>query len=144
MPDTKDIRALTPKNLSDQPAAVPGAPHDLLDRNPLRLQCENGGVGLLATHVSLVLQFLGKDQKRRIDHCGSHSRPDLPHGLSNSVENGAARVLHQMPAVSNLNRMWERTPRRDRIAPATIPSDDANLRMLRQLGLSRGRFLIQQ
>ena len=88
--------------------------------------------------------FLGKGQKRRIDHRGPHRRPDLPHGLSDSVKKGAARVFHQMPAVSNLNCVRKRPVRRDCITAATISSDDADLRLLRQPSLGRGRLPIRQ
>jgi hypothetical protein len=142
--DTKEIRALAPKNLPDQPAAISCAADDLLDRNPLLGQRENGGVGLLAEYIPLVLQFLGRGQKRRVDHRGSHGCPDLPHGLPNGIEKSAARIFHQMPPVSDLDRMRKRPLHSDRVAASTIPGDDADLGLLRQPGLSRSWLPIGQ
>ena len=144
MSDTKDIGALAAKNLSDQPAAIPCAAHDLLDRNPLVEQGENGGVGLFAAYIPLILQFLGKGQKRRVDHRSCHGRPDLPHGLPHGIEKGAARVCHQMPSVGDLDRMRKRPLRRGPIAASTIAGDDTDLRLLRQPDLNRGRLPIGQ
>ena len=75
---------------------------------------------------------------------GSHGRPDLAHGLPDSIEKGAARVFHQMPTVGDLDRVRKRSLRRDRIAASTIPGDDTDLRLLRQPGLSSGRLPIGQ
>ena len=82
--------------------AVSCAAHDLLDRNPLPGQREDGGVCLLPAQVALVLQLLGKGQKRRIDHRSSHCRPDLTHGLANCIEKGLTdlRLLRQ-PGLSS-------------------------------------------
>ena len=49
-----------------------------------------------------------------------------------------------MPSVSDLDCVRKRPLRSDRVAAATIPGDDANLRLLRQPGLSRGRLPIGQ
>ena len=56
----------------------------------------------------------------------------------------AARVLHQMPAVGDLNRVRKSPLRRDRIAAATIPGDDTDLRVQRKPRLSRSRLPIGQ
>ena len=140
----EDVRALSAKNLPDQPAAVSCAAHDLLDRDPLLGEGENGRVRLLAADVSFILQFLGKGQKRRVDHRGPHRRSDLPHRLSDSVKKRAARIFHQMPAVGDLDGMGKRPLGRDRVAASTIPGDDANLRLMRQPGLSRHGLPIGQ
>ena len=113
-PDTEYIRPLSAKNLADQPAAVPCAAHDLLDRNPLFGQSENRSVRFLATEVALVLQCLGEGQKGGVESGSSHCGSDLMHGLANRIEEGAARVFHQMPAVGDLDRMRERALGRDR------------------------------
>jgi hypothetical protein len=62
-----------------------------------------------------------------------------------SIEKGAACVFHQMPPVSDLDRMRKRPLRSDRVAAAaTIPGDDADLRLLRQPGLSPSWLPIRQ
>ena len=64
--------------------------------------------------------------------------------LRDRVDEGAAGVLHQMPAVGDL-----RCPRKcslsgKRITPATIPRDDRDLRLNREPDLSRGGLPVRQ
>jgi hypothetical protein len=57
--NAEDVRPLTAKHLSHEPAAVAGASHDLLDRRALFGHCEDGGVRLFAAQVTFILQLLG-------------------------------------------------------------------------------------
>ena len=139
----EDVRALSAKNLPDQPAAVSCAAHDLLDRDPLLGEGENGRVRLLAADVSFILQFLGKGQKRRVDHRGPHRRWSCRIDFGQRQER-RRRIFHQMPAVGDLDGMGKRPLGRDRVAASTIPGDDANLRLMRQPGLSRHGLPIGQ
>jgi hypothetical protein len=111
---------------------------------PLLGQREDRGVCFLSAQVALVLQLLGKGQKRRIDHRSSHCRPDLTHGLPNSFEKGLTRVFHQMPPVGDPDRVRKRPLGCDRVAASTIPGDETDLRLLRQPGLSGGWLAIWQ
>ena len=49
-----------------------------------------------------------------------------------------------MPSVGDLDRVGKRSLRRDPIAASTIAGDDADLRLLGQPGLSRGRLPVGQ
>jgi hypothetical protein len=55
-----------------------------------------------------------------------------------------SRIFHQMPPVSDLDRMRKRPLRSDRVTAPTIAADDADLRLLRQQGLSRSWLPIRQ
>lgn len=140
----EDVRTLTAHYLADQPAAVPGAPHDLLERDPILGQRQDGGVRLLAPEIALALQALSGGKQCRIDGRRADRVPDPPHGRAHRVEERAAGVLHQVPSVGDLNRMRESIGRCQGVPSAAIPGDDGDLRLLRQPRLGGDRFPIRQ
>ena len=64
----------------------------------------------------------------------------LAHRFPRGVEESAACILHQMPAVGDLHRVGERLLRRQGVAAASITSDDGDLRLVDQPCLG-GRWL---
>ena len=54
LPHAEDIGPLSTQNPPDEAAAIPGTAHDLLDRDPVLGQPENGGVILLSAKITLV------------------------------------------------------------------------------------------
>jgi hypothetical protein len=57
-PRLEDIRTLPAQNLTHKASAVPGPPHDLLDRRPGLCQLEDSSVDLFSTQVAFILQPL--------------------------------------------------------------------------------------
>jgi hypothetical protein len=56
----------------------------------------------------------------------------LAHRFPHCVEESVACILHQMPAIGDLHRVGQRPLRRQGISPASIPSDDGDLRLADQ------------
>jgi hypothetical protein len=52
---------------------------------------------------AFVLQLLSVGQQFRIYPGGSDCLPDLPHAFADGVQERPACILHQMPAVGDLN-----------------------------------------
>lgn len=142
--DAEDIRALTTQHASDQTATVPGLANDLLDCCSGLGQIENGGVGVFAAKISLVLDPLGGRQQLGVDRGGSDRGSDLAHGFAHRIEECPAGVLHQVPAVSDLGRLWQRPDCSRRVTTAAVASDNADLGLVREPSLGRRRLPIWQ
>src|SRR3954466_7514443 len=93
----KDVRAPTAQHVTNKAAAMSGAAHDLLDRDPVLSQRENGSVGRFSAEVAFILDTLGSSEQAGIDRCGTDRGTDLAHGFLHGVEKGTAGVLHEMP-----------------------------------------------
>ena len=65
---------------------------------------------------------------------------DSPH----RIEEGMAGVLHQAPTIRDLNRLWERLLRRQRVAAAPIARDNGDLRLAGEPGLRGRRFAVPE
>src|SRR4051794_7061001 len=120
---TKDIRTSTAQHVANEAAAVSCAAHDLLYGSPILCQSKNGGIGLFAAEVAFILNPLGSGKQAGIDRCGSDRGTDLPHRFPNGIKKGATGVLHEVPAVGNLNGVRERFGHGQRIAAATVAGD---------------------
>lgn len=64
--------------------------------------------------------------------------------FADRVDEGAAGVLHQMPAVGDLRRLSKRSLSGKRITPTAITRDDRDLRLTGQPGLGRGGLAVRQ
>ena len=102
LPHTEDVCLLAADNLSDQFAAMPGLPNDLLDGHALLDHGEDRCVGFLAPEIAFILDPLGRSQKLGIDHRCPDDGTDLTHGFAHRVEESAACILHEMPAIGDL------------------------------------------
>jgi hypothetical protein len=76
-----------------------------------------------------VLQALGVCQQSRVDGGAAERYTDLTHRSAHGFQKGGAGVLHQMPAIGNLHRLWCRPARRLAISAAPVARDDGDLRM---------------
>jgi hypothetical protein len=131
--------------MPDEAAAMPGSPHDLLDRHALLQQRGDGGMRLLAPQIAFTLQPFRRGEQLRIDRDRAEGAADRPHGFADCVEEGAAGVLHQMPAVGDLLGIGQRLRRRLAVAPATIARQNADAGMFREPSLDgRGLPVWQQ
>ena len=143
-PRAEQVRSLATHHLADEAAAVAGAAHDLLDRHAVGLQAQDGGVGLLAAQIALVLDPRGGGQQRDIDgHC-AHGAADLPHRGAHGIEEGTAGILHQVPAVGDLGGLGQRAGCGKGIATTTIAGHDGDLRLGREPGSRRHRLAVGQ
>jgi hypothetical protein len=73
------------------------------------------------------LNTLGSGEQAGIDGCNADRGTDRPHGFVNGVTKGATGVLHEMPPVGNLDGIRERFGCRQRVAAATVASDQRDL-----------------
>jgi hypothetical protein len=90
------------------------------------------------------LNALGSSENAGINHVGADRSADLPHGLPNGVEKGTTGVLHEVPAVGNLDSVRERFGDGQGIAAATVAGDHGDLRLAAEPSLRRSRFSIRQ
>jgi len=102
----EDVRALSAYDAPDEAAAVTGASYDIFDRHPRLCEVENGYVGLLTVQISFILDAFGSGEQIRVDGGCADGGTDLAHGFAKGVDKGPARVLHQVPAISDLCRGW--------------------------------------
>jgi hypothetical protein len=68
----------------------------------------------------------------------------LPHAFADGVEERPACILHQMPAVGDLNCLRERSLGRPGVAATAISGDYANLRLAAQPRFCACRLPIRQ
>lgn len=134
-PGAEHVRALAAQDPADKATAMPGAAHDLLNRDPVLRQAKDGPVCLFPTKIALILQPLGGREQIRVDGRGTDRGPDLTHGFAHRVEKGTAGVLHQVPAVSHLRGLRQRLGRSRGISAAAITSDGGDLGLAGQLRL---------
>ena len=85
-----------------------GEPYDLLYGDARLGLFEDCRVRILSPKIALVLDALGDGQQVGIYGGGADRGADLAHGFANRVEEGVARVLHEMPTVSDLVGVRER------------------------------------
>ena len=102
LPNTKDIRALTAANLANDLTAVSGPADDLFDWDPVSHEHHDRGVGLLTSQISLILQPFRTGEQLRIDRSRADRSTDQAHGPAHRPKEGRARILHQVPAVGDL------------------------------------------
>ena len=140
----ENVGTLTAEGFADQSSAVTRPTDDLSYRHSLVRQRQDGGVGLPAALDALVLQPLFMGQQSRIYPGGSDRVPDLAHAFADSVEERPTGVLHQMPAVGDLNGVRESPLGRHGITAAAISGDHANLRLARQPRFCARRLSIRQ
>jgi hypothetical protein len=57
-PGAEHVRAVTTQHDTNKATAMSGAAYDLLDRDFVLPQLENGGIGLLATKIALILDWI--------------------------------------------------------------------------------------
>jgi hypothetical protein len=83
-----------------------------------------------AAPKAFILQPLGMGEKGRIDDRGAKGRTNRLHRFAHGIKEGAAGVLHQMPAICHLLRPGQRLGGRLAISAATIARDDPDGRIL--------------
>src|SRR5437867_4376724 len=71
-PTAEDVGAPAAHHLTHNPTGFSGSPHDVLDRDPLASERQDGGVFFLATEPAGMLAAFGATQQRRINDSGTH------------------------------------------------------------------------
>ncbi|MBB2965254.1 hypothetical protein FHU13_005683, partial [Methylobacterium sp. R2-1] len=117
------------QHVAHEPAAVAGRADDLPDRHALSRQRQYRLGSRRAPTVALVLQALGAGQLIGVDRGGAHRDSDGGHRLAHGIEEGGAAVLHQMPAVGDLDRRGQRPRRGLAVAAASVTCEDGDLGM---------------
>jgi hypothetical protein len=88
----------------------------------------------LPPQETFILKTFGIGQKFGVDHGIADRFSDLTHGFADSVEKGAARVLHQMPSICYLVGMRQRFGDCLAIPTASIAGDNRDRRMFCEPG----------
>ena len=113
---------------------------DLFDGHALVRELADGCVGFLAAQIAVIRQALGAGEQPRVDGRGAQHRADMPHGTPDRVQERAAAVLQEVPAVGDLRRIRERAGDRLAIAAAAFARDDPNGRVRPQPALGCGEL----
>ena len=135
---------LSPNDPADKLPAVAETTDDLFDRHIVLRQREDRGVDLFPPLITVVLQALGGSEQLRIDRRRADGSPDLTHRFAYGIEKGATGILHQMPAISDLDRLRKRTGDSFAISAAAVAGDNGNLLMPFEPGCGRRRFAVWQ
>ncbi len=144
LPNPEHIAAFTAQNPANQAATVPGAPYDLLDGDPFPCFRQNGSIGFLPMKIPLILQALRRCQQGGVYGHGTDGPADLAHRPADRVKKCVAGILHQVPAVCDLDGVRQGLCGSTRIRPAAIASDDGDLGLGGKPSLSRCRFSIRE
>ncbi len=129
LPGAKNIRRLTLDDASHKATAPAGAPNDLFDRNPVLGERHDHRVGLFASKITLVLKRFRAGQQARVDDRCADRGADVAHRFAHRVQEGGARVLEQMPTVSDLHRVRKDARGSVAIAATTITRQNIYLGM---------------
>lgn len=121
-----------------------GTSHDLLDGNALLGETENRSIGILAVQIPFILQAFSGRQQVRINGHRANCAADLPHRLADRVEEGAAGILHQVPAVGDLDCVRESLGCSSGVGASAITGHDGYLGLPREPGLSSGWLTVWQ
>src|ERR1019366_6639665 len=143
-PDPEDVGPVTSNYFTHKSAAITRQADDLLYRNAVLGECQDGGVGLLTPEIAFVLEPLRAGEQLRIDCRCSDRHPDRTHGLAHGVKKRRARVLDQIPAVGDMDSMGQRLGHRLTISSAPVPRNNLDLRMSREPSLDGCDFPIWQ
>ena len=144
LPSAENIRSLAAQYGSNELPAVSGSAADFLDRRAVRRHRQYRSVGLLAAQIAFVLESLSGGQQRGIDRRRADGRPDRTHRLADGVEKGRAGVLHEMPAIGDLDRVGQRPLRRQGVGAAAIARNDHDVGPLPQPRFRRRGFSVRQ
>ena len=101
---TEDVSSFATYHLPDKLAAVAGSANNLSDRDATLDQGQDRGSGLLAPKIALILKSFSTGEQVWIDRRGTDCRADRPHGFAYGIEECRTCVLHEVPAVGDLNR----------------------------------------
>src|SRR3954447_10376274 len=121
-----------------------GAAYDLLDRDAFLGQSKNASVGLFPSQVTLVLDPFGSGEELGIDRRGADRATHLQHGFLHSFKKGTAGVLHEMPAVGDLDGVGQSFGGGQRIAAATIARHNGDLGLAGEPSLSSYGLAVRQ
>jgi hypothetical protein len=97
LPGPEYIMAFAADYLPHQLPAMASLADDLLNRGAVLRQSQDGRIGLLAAKITLILEALGGCEEFGIDRGRTDDEAYLSHRFANSVEEGSAGVLQQMP-----------------------------------------------
>lgn len=139
---SEHVGPFAPDDLAYELPAMPGPADNRLDGRPLFGQGDDRGVGLLASQITFILQPLSTGEEFGIDFCRADRAPDRPHGFPDGIEKGRTRILHQVPAIGDLDGVRQGICRSLAITAATVAGHDADLGMVRQPSLDRRNLAV--
>ncbi len=125
--NAENIGSFTTEDFARESAAITCAPHDLLDRHPVFGESKNDSVGLLPPEIAVILDRLGGGEQIGIDFGRADRYADVTHRFAHRIKESVAGVLHQVPAIRDLNRERERFLSRQRVTAPPIARDDGDL-----------------
>lgn len=141
---SEDVAPLATDDPPDGLTVMARATNDLFDRHALLPEREDGRVCLLAPKISVILHLLGRRQERGIDEGGADDGTDLAHGLAHGVKESAAGILHQVPAVGDLDGLRQGPSHRLSVATATVTGDCMDQLLMAEPGFRCRRLPVRQ
>jgi hypothetical protein len=138
--DKEHVFALAADDPTDQAAAEPGRAHDPLDRDALVGHVPDHPVDLLPTLKAFVLKPFGLREQPRVENGGTDGAVDSRHLSPHGGEKGCACVLEKMPAIGDLECLWQGTRDCAGIAPVAVAGHDLYLGLRPRSGLDSCRL----
>jgi hypothetical protein len=123
-PAAKDVGPTAAQDLPDHFAAASKSTADCLDSKPALGKPADFGIRLPAPQVTIVLDPLGSREQGRVDHGRSDDAADRGHHATHHVQESGTGVLHEVPAVGDLQRLRVNPGHRLAVAATTITRDD--------------------
>ena len=120
----EDIVLAAAADLADKFTAVARPTDDLLERHSVPDERQIAALGVLAPQIALISQPFRTGQQLRVDRRRADRGTDHTHGAAHRVKEGCARVLHQVPAVCDLDGIRQRLVRGLAIPAAAIARHD--------------------
>lgn len=116
-------------DLAHQLPRPPGPSDDLLDADALRMESPDRVLFSGSALPAVILDALGGRQRGRFDCVLPEGAPHIAHAALHSDQEGRARVLHQVPAVGDLNGIRPALRGGGAISAAAVAGDDLDARM---------------
>lgn len=127
-PDPKHLASFAAHDSANHLPTTAGAARDLLDRRPSVRERLNCRMDLFPAQKAFVLKALGRGQKCRLDADGVERLTDRWHRLPHRAEERSAGILHQMPAIGDLDCVGQCLGDRLTVSAAAITRHHTNAR----------------
>ena len=125
--EAENVFALAADNPAGHAAAEPGRAHDPLARNSVVGHVPDHPVDRLPALKAFVVQPFGRREQPRVESGGADGAVDSRHLSPHGGEKGCACVLEKMPAIGDLERLWQGTRHGAAIAPVAVAGHDLYL-----------------
>ena len=142
--EAENVFALAADNPAGHAAAEPGRAHDPLARNSVVGHVPDHPVDRLPALKAFVVQPFGRREQPRVESGSADGAVDSRHLSPHGGEKGCACVLENMPAIGDLERLWQGTRHGAAIVPVAVARHDLDLGPRPRSGLESCRLPVGQ